>query len=212
MEKVMSIHIISNPLTRHKLGLLRSITTNTSEFRRVANELATLLIYEATKTFPTEKKTVQGWAGPVEIEEIAGKKMTVVPILRAGLGLMDGVLNMIPSARISVIGLYRNEVTKEPVEYYVKLANDISERHAVILDPMLATGGSLVAAIDILKKNGCKNICSIHLVCAPEGVERIVKTHPDVDIYTTSIDEGMNADSYILPGLGDAGDRIFGTK
>lgn len=208
----MSIHVVDHPLIRHKLGLLRCRDTSTSEFRRVANELAGLLTYEATKSLPTEKRIVEGWAGPVEVEEISGKKMTVVPILRAGLGLMDGVLNMIPSARISVVGLYRNEETLEPIEYFVKLAGKLSRRIAVILDPMLATGGSLLATIDILKKHGCTHICSINLVCAPEGVERIEKAHPDVDIFTASLDERLNKDGYILPGLGDAGDRIFGTK
>ena len=208
----MGIHIISNPLTRHKLGLLRNIETSTSEFRRIANELAAMLIYEAAKNFPLEKKIIRGWAGELEVEELSGKKLTIVPILRAGLGLMDGALAMIPSARISVVGLYRNEETLEPVEYYVKLAKDMPDRCAVILDPMLATGGSLEATIEILKKSGCPSICSLHLVCAPEGVDRISRKHPDVEIYTASIDERLNADGYILPGLGDAGDRIFGTK
>lgn len=208
----MPAYIVQHPLVRHKLGLLRSNDTSTSEFRRVANELAGLLTYEATKSLPTEKRVVEGWAGPVEVEEISGKKMTVVPILRAGLGLMDGVLNMIPSARISVIGLYRNEKTLEPVEYYVKLAGELSRRFALILDPMLATGGTLLATIDILKKHGCHDICSINLVCAPEGISRIESSHPDVNIFTAAIDERLNEHGYIIPGLGDAGDRIFGTK
>lgn len=208
----MAVHVISNPLVRHKLGLLRDSRTRTSEFRRAANELGALLIYEASKTFPSEKKIVPGWAGPAEVEELSGKKLTLVPILRAGLGIMDGALMMIPAAKISVIGLYRDEKTFEPVEYYVKLAGDIEERHAVILDPMLATGGSLVAAIKILKKRGCHNITSLNLVCAPEGVEKVLTSFPDVDIYTAAIDERLNSDNYILPGLGDAGDRIFGTK
>lgn len=208
----MPVHLIDNTLTRHKIGLLRSSTTTTSEFRHIANELATLLIYEATKSFPLEKRTVQTWSGPVVVEEFSGKKMTVVPILRAGLGLMDGVLAMIPSARISVVGLYRNENTLEPVEYYVKLASDIRYRYAVILDPMLATGGSLIATIEILKKHGCKHIYSLNLVCAPEGLDSVMKLHPDVHIYTSAIDKGLDKNGYILPGLGDAGDRIFGTK
>lgn len=208
----MAVHLIDNTLVRHKIGLLRAIDTSTSEFRRIANELATLLIYEAVRNFPMEKKLVQTWAGPLEVEEFSGRKMTVVPILRAGLGLMDGVLNMIPYARISVVGLYRNETTLEPVEYYAKLARDIAERHAVILDPMLATGGSLVATIEILKKHGCKNISSINLVCAPEGLRLVEEKHPDVDIFTSAIDKGLDANGYILPGLGDAGDRIFGTR
>ncbi|MBD5640799.1 MAG: uracil phosphoribosyltransferase [Desulfovibrio sp.] len=208
----MAAFVVNHPLVRHKLGLLRCKDTSTSEFRRVANELAGLLAYEATKNLPTEPAIVEGWAGPIEIEEIAGKKMTVVPILRAGLGLMDGVLNMIPSARISIVGLYRNEATLEPTEYFVKLAGELSRRFAVILDPMLATGGSLLATIDILKKHGCAHICSINLVCAPEGIARVEREHPDVNIYTAAIDERLNDAGYILPGLGDAGDRIFGTK
>lgn len=208
----MAAILVNHPLVRHKLGLLRAKDTSTSEFRRVANELAGLLTYEATKNLPTEKTVVEGWAGPVEIDEIAGKKMTVVPILRAGLGLMDGVLNMIPSARISVVGLYRNEETLEPTEYFVKLAGELSRRFAVILDPMLATGGSLIATIQILKDHGCHHICSINLVCAPEGIARVEASHPDVNIYTAAIDKCLNQDGYILPGLGDAGDRIFGTK
>ncbi len=208
----MGAYVVNHPLVRHKLGLLRRRDTSTSEFRRVANELASLLTYEATRSLPTEKTIVEGWAGPVEIDEIAGKKMTVVPILRAGLGLLDGVLNMIPAARISVVGLYRNEETLEPTEYFVKLAGELSRRFAVILDPMLATGGSTLATIDILKKHGCSNICSINLVCAPEGIARVENRHPDVNIYTASIDERLNDKGYILPGLGDAGDRIFGTQ
>ena len=208
----MAVHLVTHPLIRHKLGLLRSTSTGTGEFRALANEIAALLIYEATANFPTERRTIKGWAGDVEIEEISGKKMTIVPILRAGLGLMDGVLRMIPAARISIIGLYRNESTLQPVEYYVKLARDMKERFAIILDPMLATGGSLLAAIDILKRSGCEHICSLNLVCAPEGIAAIEHAHPDVDIYTAAIDDGLNDHAYILPGLGDAGDRLFGTK
>lgn len=208
----MAVVVVDHPLVRHKLGLLRDRTTGTSEFRSLANEIASLLIYEAARLLPTEKKIVEGWAGPVEVEEIAGKKMTVVPILRAGLGLMDGVLKMIPSARISIVGLYRDEETLEPREYYLKLADKLSRRFAVILDPMLATGGSLAATAAILKKHGCQQICSLNLVCAPQGLARMEKAHPDVTIYTAAIDEGLNAQSYILPGLGDAGDRIFGTR
>ncbi len=208
----MALHIVTQPLVRHKLGLLRANSTTTSEFRTLANEIASLLTYEATRDFKLEKTVVEGWAGPVEIEELKGKKVTIVPILRAGLGLMDGVLHMIPSARISVIGLYRNEKTLEPVEYFVKLANDMPERHAIILDPMLATGGSMLAAIELLKRHGCRHISSLTLVCAPEGVEKVEKAHPDVDIYTAAVDSGLDANGYIIPGLGDAGDRLFGTR
>ena len=208
----MAVYVVDHPLVRHKLGILRMESTSTREFRTVANEVARLLIYEATKNFRTEKHMVRGWAGPVEVEAISGKKVTVVPILRAGLGLMDGVLDMIPGAKISVVGLYRNESTLEPVEYYVKLAKDLEQRLAIILDPMLATGGSLIAAIDLLKKHGCRRICSLNLVCAPEGIARVEAAHPDVDIYTDAIDDHLNENGYIIPGLGDAGDRIFGTK
>lgn len=208
----MAVYVVDHPLVRHKLGILRMEFTSTREFRTVANEVARLLIYEATKNFRTEKHVVQGWAGPVEVEAISGKKVTVVPILRAGLGLMDGVLDMIPGAKISVVGLYRNESTLEPVEYYVKLAKDLEQRLAIILDPMLATGGSLIATIDLLKKHGCRRICSLNLVCAPEGIARVEAAHPDVDIYTAAIDDHLNENGYIIPGLGDAGDRIFGTK
>ncbi len=208
----MAVYVVDHPLVRHKLGILRMASTSTREFRIVANEVARLLIYEATKNFRTEKHSVQGWAGPVEVDAISGKKVTVVPILRAGLGLMDGVLDMIPGAKISVVGLYRNEATLEPVEYYVKLAKDLEQRLAIILDPMLATGGSLTAAIELLKKRGCRRICSLNLVCAPEGVARVEAEHPDVDIYTAAIDSHLNEKGYIIPGLGDAGDRIFGTR
>ena len=208
----MAVYVVDHPLVRHKLGILRMESTSTREFRTVANEVARLLIYEATKNFRTEKHVVRGWAGPVEVEAISGKKVTVVPILRAGLGLMDGVLDMIPGAKISVVGLYRNESTLEPVEYYVKLAKDLEQRLAIILDPMLATGGSLIATIDLLKKHGCRRICSLNLVCAPEGIARVEAAHPDVDIYTAAIDDHLNENGYIIPGLGDAGDRIFGTK
>lgn len=208
----MAVYVVDHPLVRHKLGILRMESTSTREFRTVSNEVARLLIYEATKGFGTERLTVQGWAGPVEIEAISGKKVTVVPILRAGLGLMDGVLDMIPGAKISVVGLYRNEATLEPVEYYVKLARDLEHRLAIILDPMLATGGSLIATIEMLKKRGCRRICSLNLVCAPEGIARVEAAHPDVDIYTAAIDDHLNENGYIIPGLGDAGDRIFGTK
>lgn len=208
----MAVFVVDHPLVRHKLGILRTGATSTREFRSVSNEIGSLLIYEATKSFRTEKHMAEGWAGPVEIEVISGKMVTVVPILRAGLGLMDGVLDMIPGAKISVVGLYRNEKTLEPVEYYVKMANDMDQRLAIILDPMLATGGSLIAAIGLLKRYGCRQICSLNLVCAPEGIARVEAAHPDVDIYTAAIDSHLNEHGYIIPGLGDAGDRIFGTK
>ncbi|SMF42810.1 uracil phosphoribosyltransferase [Desulfovibrio gilichinskyi] len=208
----MAVHVVDHPLVRHKLGILREAGISTSRFRDLALEISRLLTYEATKDLVTEHKTIEGWAGKVEVEMIKGKKITVVPILRAGLGMMDGVLDMVPGARVSVVGFYRDEETLQPVEYYVKLAKNIDERSALILDPMLATGGTLLATIELLKKSGCTDIKGLFLVAAPEGIERVVAAHPDVDIYTASIDEKLNDAGYILPGLGDAGDKIFGTK
>jgi len=208
----MSVHVVDHPLVRHKLGLMRKNDISTKNFRELCAELARLLTYEATKDLEMDKKVVQGWAGEVEIEELKGKKITVVPILRAGLGMLDGVIDLIPGAKISVVGLYRNEETLEPVTYYVKLASNMHKRIAVIIDPMLATGGTLSATIDMLKKAGCKSIRGLFLVSAPEGLKRITEDHPDIDIYTASIDDKLNDIGYIIPGLGDAGDRIFGTK
>ncbi|MBT0651659.1 uracil phosphoribosyltransferase [Geomobilimonas luticola] len=208
----MAVYEVKHPLIQHKLGLMRKVDLSTKQFRELASEVARLLTYEATKDLETETITVSGWAGPVSVQQIKGKKITVVPILRAGLGMMNGVLDMIPSARVSVVGLYRNEETLEPVAYYEKLATGMEERTALIIDPMLATGGSLLATIEMLKKAGCQRIKGLFLVAVPAGIERIVAAHPDVDIYVASIDERLNERGYILPGLGDAGDKIFGTK
>ena len=208
----MAVHVVDHPLVRHKLGILRKESTSTSEFRMLAKEIARLIMYEATKQFKTEKRTIKGWAGPVEVESISGKMVTIVPILRAGLGLMDGVLDMVPGAKISVVGLYRNEETLEPVEYYVKLAKEIDQRIAIILDPMLATGGSAIAALQFLKDRGCKNMKLMNLIAAPEGIAAVQAAHDDVDIYVAAVDERLNENAYIVPGLGDAGDRLFGTK
>ncbi|MBA3009178.1 MAG: uracil phosphoribosyltransferase [Proteobacteria bacterium] len=208
----MTVFVEDHPLIKHKLGLMRQKDISTKDFRELASEVARLLTYEATKDLVTEKKVIEGWAGKVEIDEIKGKKITIVPILRAGLGMMDGVLDMIPSARVSVVGFYRNEATLQPVQYYVKTASAMEERIALILDPMLATGGTLIATIDLLKAAGCKIIKGLFLVAAPEGIARVEAKHPDVDIYTASVDECLNDIGYILPGLGDAGDKIFGTK
>ena len=208
----MALHLVDHPLIRHKVGLLREHDISTSHFRTLANEITRLLTYEATKDFETEKVTIQGWAGDVEVERIKGKKVTVVPILRAGLGMLDGVYDMIPGAKASVVGFYRNEETLQPVQYYVKLANKIEDRVALILDPMLATGGTLDATIRLLKDAGCTSIRGLFLCAAPEGIKRILNDHPDVDIYTASVDEKLNDIGYIIPGLGDAGDKIFGTK
>ncbi|SHI93050.1 uracil phosphoribosyltransferase [Malonomonas rubra DSM 5091] len=208
----MAVYEATHPLIKHKLGLMRQHDISTKEFRELASEVARLLTYEATKDLETEAETIECWSGPVEVQRIKGKKITVVPILRAGLGMMDGVLDLIPSARVSVVGLYRNEETLEPVTYYEKMTGSMEDRTALILDPMLATGGSLIACIDMLKKSGCTSIRGLFLVAVPEGIEKVEAAHPDVDIYVASVDERLNENGYILPGLGDAGDKIFGTK
>lgn len=208
----MAVYEVKHPLIQHKLGLMRKADLSTKQFRELSSEVARLLTYEATKDLETETITVDGWAGAVPVQQIKGKKITVVPILRAGLGMMNGVLDMIPSAKVSVVGLYRNEETLEPVAYFQKLAAGMEERTALIIDPMLATGGSLLATIDMLKEAGCQRIKGLFLVAVPEGIERIAAAHPDVEIYVASIDERLNEQGYILPGLGDAGDKIFGTK
>ncbi|RUA00740.1 MAG: uracil phosphoribosyltransferase [Deltaproteobacteria bacterium] len=208
----MTVTVVDHPLIKHKLGLMREKDVSVKDFRDLASELASLLTYEATKDLETEPRTIDGWAGEVEVTRIKGKKITVVPILRAGLGMMGGVLELIPSAKVSVVGLYRNEETLEPVRYYVKMTSQMEERIALILDPMLATGGTLTATIELIKESGCRKIKGIFVVAAPEGIERVEKTHPDVDIFVAAIDDKLNDIGYILPGLGDAGDKIFGTK
>lgn len=208
----MSVHVVDHPLVRHKLGVLRQDGLSVKDFRQLSNEIARLLTYEATKDLETEKVGIKGWAGDVQVDSIKGKTLTVVPILRAGLGMLDGVTDMVPGAKVSVVGYYRDEETLQPVEYYVKLANNIEDRMALILDPMLATGGTLIATIDTLKKAGCKDIRGLFLVAAPEGIEKVKEKHPDVEIYVASVDDRLNEVGYILPGLGDAGDKIFGTK
>jgi uracil phosphoribosyltransferase len=211
-EVAVPVHVVDHPLVKHKLAFVREHDITTKDFRDLASELANLLTYEATKHLETENVTIQGWAGPVQVEKIKGKKITVVPILRAGLGMMNGVLNLIPTAKVSVVGLYRNEETLEPVRYYVKMTSQMEERIALILDPMLATGGTVIATIDLLKESGCKQIKGIFMVAAPEGIEKLQSAHPDVEIWVAAIDEKLNDVGYILPGLGDAGDKIFGTK
>lgn len=208
----MAIYEIQHPLIQHKIGLMRQIALSTKSFRELAQEISMLLTYEATKDFLLEKTEIDGWCGKVSVQKIAGKKVTVVPILRAGIGMLDGVLNLIPGAKVSAVGIARNEETLEAGTYLQKLVGDLDQRLALIIDPMLATGGSLIATIDMLKAAGCKEIRALTLVSAPEGIEKVTKAHPDVRIFTASIDEGLNKDGYIIPGLGDAGDRIFGTK
>jgi uracil phosphoribosyltransferase len=208
----MKVIEVCHPLIQHKLGLMRRAGISTKEFRELASEVASLLTYEATKDLETVEAQIEGWAGPVRVQQIKGKKITIVPILRAGLGMLPGVLELIPSAKVSVVGLQRDEQTLQPIAYYEKLTGRMDERIALIVDPMLATAGTLVATVAMLKAAGCKRIKGLFLVAAPEGLERIEATHPDVEIYTASVDERLNEHGYILPGLGDAGDKIFGTK
>ncbi|MFY8274343.1 uracil phosphoribosyltransferase [Pseudoalteromonas sp. SSDWG2] len=208
----MAIHVIDHPLVQHKLGLMREHGISTKSFRELASEVGTLLTYEATKNLELADTTITGWQGDeLTVKSIKGKKITVVPILRAGLGMLDGVMHLIPGAKVSVVGLERNEETLEPVPYFEKLVGNIDERLGLVIDPMLATGGSMIATLDMLKKAGCKKIKVIVLVAAPEGVEKTLAAHPDIDIYTASLDSHLNEKGYIVPGLGDAGDKIFGT-
>lgn len=208
----MSAHEIRHPLIRHKLGLMRRADVSTKNFRELAQEIGALLTYEATKDLPLEPQSIDGWSGVVEVEKIAGKKITVVPILRAGIGMLEGVLSLIPSAKVSAVGIVRNETTLKAHTYLEKLAPDMPSRLSLIIDPMLATGNSMIATIDLLKKAGCKEIRAMVLVASPEGINAVNSAHPDVEIYTAAIDQGLDSNSYIVPGLGDAGDKIFGTK
>lgn len=208
----MPLTEVRHPLIQHKLGLMRRFGISTKEFRELASEIAALLTYEATKDLETVAQFIDGWSGPIEVQRIKGKKITVVPILRAGLGMLPGVLDMIPAAKVSVVGLQRDEETLKPIAYYEKLTGRMDERIALIVDPMLATAGSLIATVEMLKATGCRQIKGLFLVAAPEGLRRMEQTHPDVAIYTASIDQRLNEHGYILPGLGDAGDKIFGTK
>jgi uracil phosphoribosyltransferase len=208
----MPVIEIHHPLVRHKVGLLREHEISTKKFRELTNELARLLAYEATADFPLEKTTVQCWSGPTEVEQIAGKKVTVVPILRAGLGMLDGVLDMIPNAKVSVVGLGRNHETLQPEQYFERFVGHLDERTALIIDPMLATAGSMIATVDLLKRQGCSDIRALVLVAAPEGVRALAAAHPEVRCWAAAIDSHLNEVGYIIPGLGDAGDKIFGTK
>ena len=209
----MAIRKIDHPLLRHKVGLMREAGISSKKFRELAGEVGNLLTYEATSELATEQLEIESWTGEkLLVDRIKGKKITIVPILRAGLGMLDGVMQLIPSARISVVGLYRDEETLKPIPYFDKVVVDVAERMALIVDPMLATGGTLIATIDLLKAKGCKSIMGLFLVAAPEGLKAVSEKHPDVDIYTAAIDERLNEQGYIIPGLGDAGDKIFGTK
>jgi uracil phosphoribosyltransferase len=208
----MKIVEVDHPLIRHKLGLMRDAAITTKHFRELAAEIASLLTYEATRDLATETREVQGWAGPIAVHRIKGKKITIVPVLRAGIGMLPGVLDMIPAAKVSVVGLQRDEATLQPVAYYEKLTGGLDARIAMIVDPMLATAGTLIATVNMLKAAGCTRIKGLFLVAAPEGLARVEAEHPDIEIYTASIDDKLNESGYILPGLGDAGDKIFGTK
>lgn len=208
----MKVVEVRHPLVKHKLGLMRAAALGTREFRELASEVATLLTYEATSDLETEEVVVEGWAGPVATQRIKGAKVTLVPVLRAGLGMLTGVLELIPAAKVGVVGLQRDERTLQPIGYYEKLTGRMDERTAIVLDPMLATGGTLVATVDMLKAAGCRRIKGLFLVAAPEGLRALEARHPDVEVYTAAIDQRLDAAGYILPGLGDAGDRIFGTR
>ncbi|MEA4956039.1 MAG: uracil phosphoribosyltransferase [Pseudoflavonifractor sp.] len=209
MEKV---HILNHPLLQHKLCILRDENTGVRDFREVVSEIATLMCYEATRDLPLADVEIKTPVATGTFKQLAGKKLAIVPVLRAGLGMVDGILTLIPSAKVGHIGLYRDPATLEPVEYYCKMPSDIAERDVIILDPMLATGGSASAAIQFIKNYDVKHIKLMNIIAAPQGIERVHKDHPDVDIYVAAVDEKLNDHGYIVPGLGDAGDRIFGTK
>ena len=207
-----SVTVLDHPLVQHKLAILRNKNTSVKEFRELVSEIAGLMCYEATRNLPTVEVDVQTPVAIAKCRMLAGKKLAIVPVLRAGLGMVDSMVDMIPSAKIGHIGLYRDPDTHMPVEYYCKLPEDIDKRVVFVVDPMLATGGSAVAAIDFLKKHGCKNIIMMNIIGCPEGIAAVQAAHPDVDIYLAAVDEKLNDHAYIVPGLGDAGDRIFGTK
>ena len=207
-----NVHVLNHPLLQHKLTILRNENTSTKDFRELVSEIAMLMTYEATRDLPLEEVTVKTPVDTGTFQTLSGKKMAIVPILRAGLGMVDGVLKMIPAARVGHIGLYRDPATLEPVKYYCKMPADIASRDVLIVDPMLATGGSASAAITFMKEYGCKHIKLMDVLAAPEGIERIQQEHPDVEIYVAAVDSHLNDHGYIVPGLGDAGDRIFGTK
>lgn len=206
------LHVMDHPLIAHKVSNLRSKDTGVKEFRELVQEIAALMAYEATRELPLKEVEVETPIARTVTKVLAGRKLGVVPILRAGLGMVDGVLNLVPLAKVGHIGLYRDPETKEPVEYYCKLPTDVEERDIIVLDPMLATGGSAVDALAKLKEHGCTNLKMMCIIAAPEGIEAVRKAHPDVDLYVAAVDERLNEHAYIVPGLGDAGDRLFGTK
>lgn len=207
-----TVHIMDHPLITHKLSIMRNKKTGSKDFRELLGEIAMLMGYELTRDLPLEDVTIETPITKMKAKMISGKKLAIVPILRAGLGMVDGLLELVPVAKVGHIGLYRDPETHNPVEYYCKLPNDIEDRIVILVDPMLATGGSACDALSMLKKHGCRNIRFMALVGAPEGVERVQREHPDVDIFIGTLDECLNEHAYIVPGLGDAGDRIFGTK
>jgi len=206
------VHVFDHPLIQHKLSIMRNKETGAKEFRELLEEISMLMVYEGTRDLPTEEVEVETPICKTKTKMLSGKKIGIVPILRAGLGMVDGVTRLIPAARIGHIGLYRDPVTLQPVEYYCKLPADSENRELLVLDPMLATGGSASAAITFIKQRNCRNIRLVNLIAAPEGIRRIQHDHPDVDIYVAACDEKLNEHGYIVPGLGDAGDRLFGTK
>ena len=208
----MAVHVLDHPLIQHKLAVLRNKETPVKEFRELISEIAGLMCYEATRNLPTEEVLVETPITTAKCRMLSGKKLAIVPVLRAGLGMVDSMVDLIPSAKIGHIGLYRDPETHLPVEYYCKLPEDIEHRVVFVVDPMLATGGSAVAAIDFLKKHGCKNIIMMNIIGCPEGIKAVTEAHPDVELYLAACDEKLNDHAYIVPGLGDAGDRIFGTK
>jgi uracil phosphoribosyltransferase len=212
VNRVIKVNILDHPLIQHKLTQIRQKDTPTTQFRQMINEIGGLMVYEITRDLPLEQVEIETPVATTKANVIAGKKMVVVPILRAGLGMVDGILKMIPSARIGHIGIFRDEETLQPVEYFAKFPDELDQRDIFIVDPMLATGGSAIAAINSIKQRGAKNIKLVCLVGAPEGVKAVNEAHPDVTIYLASLDEKLNDKGYIVPGLGDAGDRIFGTK
>ena len=208
----MTPMIVEHPLLQHKISLLRNKQTGTKEFRDLVGEIATLLCYEATRDLPLEEVEIETPITMAKTKVLAGRKLALVPILRAGMGMLDGMLTLLPAAKVGFIGLYRDEKTLQPVEYFCKLPQDIAERDVLVLDPMLATGGSANAGIDVVKRAGGKNVKLVNLIAAPEGIEAVQKAHPDVDIFVAHVDDHLNDHGYIVPGLGDAGDRLFGTK